>query len=91
MSLNDETLTPLEKAQRTINAAKDSAWVIQNEVTKLQSSGTLSESNRGNIQRNVDHLKLVVADQNIISSGEDITDLNAAITLGESTLASNPA
>lgn len=91
MNLNNETLTPLEKAQRTINAAKDSAWVIQDEVTKLQVSGKLTESNRGNIQRNVDHLKLVVANQDIISSGEDITDLNAAIILGEATLASNPA
>lgn len=76
----------LEQIQGTIRAARDSVWVINDELQKLSEGGSLTEQGRGNIQRNVDHLKLVVADSEISGSGKDISDLHAAITAGEAEL-----
>lgn len=87
---NQEPKT-LEQIQGTIRAARDSVWVVNNEIEKMQAAGSLSEQGRNNIQRNVDHLKLVVADSEITDSGEDISDLHTTITTGETTLADNPA
>lgn len=76
----------LEQIQGTIRAARDSVWVINNELQKLSEGGSLTEQVRGNIQRNVDHLKIVVADSEITGSGEDISDLHTAISTGEAEL-----
>lgn len=76
----------LEQIQGTIRAARDSVWVINNELQKLSESGSLTEQGRSNIQRNVDHLKLVVADSEISGSGENISDLHDAISAGETEL-----
>lgn len=80
----------LEQIQGTIRAARDSVWVINDELQKLSEAGTLTDNNRGNIQRNVAHLKLVVADPQISESGEEIDDLNIAISAGETALENNP-
>ena len=77
----------LEQIQRTIRSARDSVWVITNEIEKLTAGATASRNVKDNIDRNVEHLKLVVADQEVIDSGEDIDDLNAAIVTGEAKLA----
>lgn len=86
LSANEETMTP-EQITYTITAARDSVSVITEVIEKLNSGATLTEDLKGNIQRNVDHLKIVVANDQIISSGQDISDLNAAIAAGEENIA----
>jgi hypothetical protein len=79
----------LEQIQGTIRAARDSVWVVTDEIEKLTAGQPANNERKGNIERNVAHLKLIVADQEIIDSGEDIADLHAAIAAGEAKLAEN--
>ena len=71
----------------TINAALDSVWVINDEIEKLANGKEPSKEGKGNIERNVGHLKLVVANPEITGSGNDISALEAAIVTGEAKLA----
>lgn len=71
----------------TISAAKDSVWVINDEIQKLADGKAPSKEGKGNIERNVGHLKLVVANPEISGSGEDISELEAGIVVGEAKLA----
>ena len=87
----EREISTLEKVKGTIRAARDSVWVVNNEIQKMQEAGSLSETGRNSIKRNVEHLKLVVANPTVISSGEDIVDLQTAITNGEETLNNNPS
>jgi hypothetical protein len=77
----------LAQIQASIKAARDSVWVIEDMIAQLVAGKTATNDRKGNIDRNVSHLKLVVADQEVIDSGEDITDLLAAIASGEVKLA----
>ena len=77
----------MKQIQNTIRAARDSVWVVNDEIQKLADGKPANKERKGNIQRNVDHLKIIVADQEIIDSGEDIADLHEAITAGEAKLA----
>lgn len=79
----------LEQIQGTIRAARDSVWVIEDSIQKLTSGAAATEELKGNIDRNVSHLKLVVANPEVIASGENISDLQAAIIAGEAKLAEN--
>jgi hypothetical protein len=72
---------------QTIRAARDSVWVIEDSLAKVAAGATLSNELRGNIERNVEHLKLVVGNPNVLESGEDISDLHNAITQGNATIA----
>lgn len=83
----EERVRTLDDIRRTIKAARDSVWVIGDEIEKLTAGQTANKERKSNIERNVAHLKIVVADQAIVDSGEDITDLQAAITAGEAKLA----
>lgn len=76
-----------EQILGTLRAARDSVWVINDSLAKLANGETLTEQLRGNIDRNVSHLKLVVGNPEIANSGQDISDLNQAITSGEAALA----
>lgn len=71
---------------RTIVVARDSVWVVNNEIQKKAENGTLTEEGKGNIQRNVSHLEIVTSDAEIVNCGEDISDLLAAITAGKAIL-----
>lgn len=82
----EETLT-IEQIQGTIRAARDSVWVIEDSLQKLADGATPSLELKGNIDRNVSHLKLVVENPQISGSGEDISDLEDAIVAGEAKLA----
>jgi hypothetical protein len=82
-----ETPRTIEQIRGTIRAARDSVWVITDEIEKLNAGGTPNNSAKGNIDRNVSHLKLVVANQEIIDSDEDISDIIEAIEVGEEKLA----
>jgi hypothetical protein len=79
----------IEQIQATIRAARDSVWVVNDEIQKLTDGKPANDERKGNIERNVAHLKLVVADSEISGSGEDISDLHTAITVGEAKLAEN--
>jgi hypothetical protein len=85
----EEQVRTLDDIKGTIKAARDSVWVIGDEIVKLAAGSPANNERKGNIERNVAHLKIVVADQGIVDSGEDITDLLAAITTGEAKLAEN--
>ena len=85
-----DTPRTLEQIQGTIRAARDSVWVISDEIEKLTTTGELTNDGRGNIERNVGHLKIVVSSTEITESGEDISDLHSAIAAGEQALANNP-
>ena len=76
----------LAQIQGIINSARDSVWVITDEIEKLTAGAPPDQEHKGNIDRNVAHLKLVVADTEIVNSGEDIADLIAAIATGETKL-----
>jgi hypothetical protein len=82
-----ETAMTVEQIEGTIRAARDSVWVVTDSLEKLANGAELSNELRGNIERNVGHLKLVVANPEISGSGQDISDLHAAITNGEAALA----
>jgi hypothetical protein len=82
----ENTLTQ-EQILGTIRAARDSVWVISDSLAKLASGTELTADIRGNIERNVSHLKLVVSNPEISGSGQDISDLHTAITNGEAALA----
>ena len=55
----------------------------------MKSLETAFGSSQMNIYRNVEYLKTIVADTEIVNSGEDIADLIAAIATGEAKLAEN--
>lgn len=76
-----------EEILQTITAARDSVWVIEDTIAKLDGEETPSKELKSNIERNVGHLKLVVSDEEIVNSGEDISDIQSAITTGEAKLA----
>jgi hypothetical protein len=77
----------LEEIQGTIRAARDSVWVVNDTLAKLAEGAASNNELKGNLERNVGHLKLVVADPEIIASNEDIADLHTAIAAGEAKLA----
>jgi hypothetical protein len=79
----------LEQIQATLRAARDSVWVINDEIQKLTDGQPANDERKGNIERNVAHLNLIVSNSEIIDSGEDISDLHTAITVGEAKLAEN--
>ena len=70
-------------AQQIIKAARDSVWVIEDTISKIDSGEEFTENLHDDIDRNVGHLKLVVEKTEVAESGEDITDLHAAIQAGE--------
>lgn len=76
-----------EEIQRVIRAARDSVWVITDELQKLAEGEPADNPRKGNLRRNVDHLKITLANEEIANCGEDISDLYAAISDGESKLA----
>jgi hypothetical protein len=85
--MENRTPRTIEEIQGTIRAARDSVWVITDEIEKLNAGEEPNKDRKDNIDRNVSHLKLIVADTEITESGEDIADLIAAIATGEAKLA----
>lgn len=80
----------LEEIQGTIRVARDSVWVITDTLEKIAGEN-YTEELKGNLERNVGHLRLIVADEEVATSGENIADLEQAITDGEAALAAWPA
>ena len=75
-----------EQIEGTVRAARDSVWVINAELSKLANNMPWNEERKGNIERNVAHLDLVMANPEISGSGLDLSDLTAAINAGKQEL-----
>jgi hypothetical protein len=75
-----------QKVDQTVNAARDSVWVVNDEIQKKADLGELTQEGRGNIERNVAHLEIVMADPKIVELGGDLSDLTAAIVNGKAAL-----
>jgi hypothetical protein len=82
----EQKLTPQQRVDGTVRAARDSVWVITNELQKKAETGVLTEEGRGNIERNVGHLEIVMADPQVVELGGDLSDLTDAITEGKAAL-----
>lgn len=79
--------TEQERVDGTVRAARDSVWVVTDELQKKQERGELTQEGRGNIERNVAHLEIVMADPKVVELGGDLSDLTAAINNGKAALA----
>ena len=77
-----------EQIESTVRAARDSVWVINDEIAKLANNMPWNDERRGNIERNVAHLELVMSNTQISGSGLDLSDLTAAIAAGKQELTS---
>lgn len=75
--------TAAEKVAGTIRAARDSVWVIDQEL----SLETFRRESLNTLKANVGHLEIVVASEEVKSSGQDITDLTSAIARGKEAIA----
>lgn len=79
----------IEEIRGTIRAARDSVWMIEHTIQKINDGKTPDNNLKGDIERNVGHLKLVLSDPEVTGSGENIDDLHAAVATGETKLADN--
>ena len=86
MLLQEQEVTPQQRVEGTVRAARDSVWVVNDEIQKKADRGELTAEGRGNIERNVAHLEIVMADPQVVELGGDLTDLTAAITDGKAAL-----
>jgi hypothetical protein len=75
----EERIPTTQEILQTISAARDSVWVIGDEISKKN----ITKDNIQTIQRNVDHLKIVMSSEHVIGSGEDLSDLTKAIEDGD--------
>ena len=82
----NETMTQ-EQIESTVRAARDSVWVVVDELSKLANNMPWNNERKGNIERNVAHLELVMANPQISGSGLDLSNLIAAIEAGKQELA----
>lgn len=87
--MDDNQPKTIEEIRGTIKAARDSVSVITDTLEQLVAGKTANADRKGNIDRNVGHLKIVTGDQEIIDSLEDIQDLHDVIIAGEAKLAEN--
>jgi len=85
--MSEQELTPQQRVDSTVRAARDSVWVINDEIQKKTDRGTLTEEGRGNIERNVAHLEIVMSDPQVVELGGDLSDITDAITNGKAALA----
>ena len=83
----EQERTPQERVDGTVRAARDSVWVINDELEKKQQRNELTAEGRGNIERNVAHLEIVMSDPQVVELGGDLSDLIAAIADGKAALA----
>lgn len=79
----------IEQIREELTIAGDSIWVIEDSIQKLTDGAVATTELKNSIQRNVDHLKIVVAKEDVVTSGEDTSTLSAAIATGEAKLAEN--
>ena len=74
----EERVPTAKQILQTISAARDSVWVIGDEILKENTN----KNNIQTIQRNVGHLGIVMSSEHVTGSGEDLSDLTTAIENG---------
>ena len=74
----EERIPTAQEIAQTISTARDSVWVIGNEILKED----ITKQHVETVQRNVSHLELVMNNEYVIESGEDLSDLTGAIQDG---------
>lgn len=78
----EERIPTEQEIAQTISAARDSVWVINDEMSK---ENIIAENVKA-VQRNVAHLDVVMSIDHVTDSGEDLSDITAAITAGNAFL-----
>lgn len=76
-----------EQIERMVRVAKDSVTVIDEAIAKIADGAELSLNIKGDLQRNVEHLKIVTGMQQVLDSGIDLSHLLDGIARGEARLA----
>ena len=74
----EERIPTTQEILQTISAARDSVWVIGEEISKKN----ITKDNVQTVQRNIGHLGTVMSSEHVIGSGEDLSDLTIAIENG---------
>lgn len=74
----EERIPTAQEIAQTISAARDSVWVINEEISKENITKEIVQT----VQRNVGHLELVMSNEYVTGSGEDLSDLTDAIQDG---------
>ena len=74
----EERIPTTQEILQTISAARDSVWVIGNEISKEN----ITKENVKTVQRNVGHLGIVMSSEYVTGSGEELSDLTTAIEDG---------
>lgn len=74
-----------EEIAGAISAMRDSVGVINAAI-----AGTSGDDTFNVIARNVSHLELMMSKEEISGSGEDLSDVTAAIDAGNQYMAENP-
>lgn len=76
-----------QQVTRYIRAARDSVAVINEELEKLAGGWQRSWRVKDSLKRNIGHLEIVVANEQVIACDDDCADLHKAIADGKATLA----
>ena len=79
----EERIPTAQEIAQTISAARDSVWVISDEISKEN----ITKQNVESVQRNVAHLEIVMSNENVTGSEEDLSDLTDAIQDGNAFVA----
>jgi ribonucleotide monophosphatase NagD (HAD superfamily) len=75
----EERIPTAQEITQTISAARDSVWVIGDEISKEN----VTKENVQTVQRNVSHLEIVMSSEHVTGSEEDLSDLTTAIENGK--------
>lgn len=74
----EERIPTAQEIAQTISAARDSVWVINEKISKENITKEMVQT----VQRNVGHLELVMSNEYVTGSGEDLSDLTDTIQDG---------
>ena len=83
MPLNFHIMTPAEQHEQNFKALGDSV----NLVNKLVTIESLSDEEKDDISRNVEHLELMLAKEELAADTRDKTSFTGAIAAGKAKLA----
>ena len=83
MPLNYYIMTPAEQHEQNFKALGDSV----NLINKLVAMVSLSDEEKGDISRNVEHLELMLAKEELANVTRDKTSFTDAIAAGKAKLA----
>jgi len=73
-----------EEIAGAISTMRDSVWVITSEMEKEVTDEVID-----NIDRNVAHLELQMNNEHITGAGDDLSDVESAITAGKAFIEEN--